>query len=584
LALPALFALGCSGDIGAGGNAPEPTTVETTPTPEPSETFDEPEPEPEQKPLLQAQVEDILLRTCGECHGQNGRREAGMNYIEDLDALATNGKIVPGDADASLLVKRLRNGSMPPVGNKPPTPDEIEQIAQFINGWAGPDAAPPEVCEGQFITFDEIYKLISTDLLNQESDDRENFRYIGVTNRFNAGVCNGALDKDRWAMSKLLNSLSTENNIVAPVPVDERELIYRIDLRDYGWNRDVDVGGQGFEDGWEAIIANSPYAVPFEGNDVDGVTLLSGTAVPFMFADALTAAASIGDLYYGLVDMPDNLDELLDFLRIDVQRDFDTGRVARAGTSDSGVSRADRLIERHDIGNGGIYYQAFDFEQGSGQDIFLNPIDFQADGTESIFSLPNGLHAYVIFDGAGNREESSDLLFDSFEDSNFDVTSAASCMTCHSRGLLQVRDQVREFVEGDLLDYDREEVETVREAYPAPEDMDEIIGNDRLGYQDALEDAGVPTDIADPVSDVFWRFQEPVKYADIAGTLGVTPEFLQKNAVRLDVRMRTVSPDRDNGLRRRNFDDLYLQSLCILQIGSRNAPLTDLCETVVEDR
>jgi hypothetical protein len=376
--------------------------------------------------------------------------------------------------------------------------------------------------------------------------------------------------------------LSTENNIVAPVPVDERELIYRIDIRDYGWNRDVDVGGQAFEDGWEAIIANSPYAVPFEGNDVDAVTLLTGTAVPFLFADALTAAASIGDLYYGLVDMPDNLNDLLDDLRIDVQRDFDTGRAVRAGTGDSGVSREERLIERHEIGGGGVYYQAFDFEDGNGQQIFLDPIDFQPDGTESIFSLPNGLHAYVIFDAAGNREESSDLLFDSFADSNFDVTSAASCMTCHSRGLLQVRDQVRQFVESDLLNYEREEIELVREAYPSNEDMDEIIVNDRLGYQVALEEAEVPTEIADPVSDVFWRFQEPVKFAEIAGYLGVTPDFLNSNSVRLDVRMRTVSPTRDNGLRRVNFDDLYLESLCILQVGSRNEPSIDLCQSVVD--
>jgi hypothetical protein len=470
---------------------------------------------------------------------------------------------------------------MPPQGNKPPTDDEIEQIAQFINGWEGPDAAPAEVCEGQFIDFDEIYEIVSTDLFTQSSDDRENFRYIGVTNRYNAGVCNADLNVDRWAMSKLLNSLSTENRIVVPVPIDERELVYRIDIRDYGWNRDVDVGGQGFEDGWEAIIANSPYAVPFEGDDVDTVALLTGTSVPFLFADALTAAASIGDLYYGLVDMPDNLQDLLDDLRIDVQGDFDTGEVVRAGTGDSGVSREDRLVERHESGDG-AYWQAFDFESGNGDDIFINPIDFQADGTESIFSLPNGLHAYVIFDAAGNREESSDLLFDSFADNNFDVTSAASCMTCHSRGFLQVRDQVRERVESNLLDYEREEIEIVREAYPSNEDMDEIIGNDRLGYQAALEEAEVPTEIADPVSDVFWRFQEPVKFAEIAGYLGVTPEFLNSNAVRLDVRMRTVSPTRGNGLRRVTFDDLYLESLCILQVGSRNEPLSDLCQNVVD--
>src|SRR5688572_18787275 len=84
--LGAVYALGCSGNIDSSPVEPEPDVSVPTPTPTqeepaPDPIIDEEPEEPPAKALLQAQIEDILNRTCGECHGANGRREAGMNYI-----------------------------------------------------------------------------------------------------------------------------------------------------------------------------------------------------------------------------------------------------------------------------------------------------------------------------------------------------------------------------------------------------------------------------------------------------------------------------------------------------------------------
>lgn len=575
--LGAVYALGCSGNIDSEPPRPEPDVDVPTPPPTQSQptpiATDDPEPEPPAKPLLQAQIEDILNRTCGECHGANGRREAGMNYIEDLDQLAQNGKIVPGDVDASPIMQRLVGGTMPPEGSgfEPPNADEIAQIGQFIAQWDGPGAAgAPRVCDNQSITFDEIYGALLGDILLQDSDDRPFVRYVGITNRYNAGVCDDDLEVERWSLSKLVNSLSTESRVTEPEVVEgTRDLVYRLDIRRYGWNRNIN----GENDGWEAILAESPYAVPFVGDEADVLVDQTETAVPFLYADALANVASVGELYYGLVDVPGDIGQLQANLRVDAVDNIDRGLVARAGTQNSGVSREDRLIERQEAGvGGGVLWQAFEFDNGA--ELFNEPLDFQAIGSEAIFSLPNGLHGYAIFDENGQTIEESDILFDTLQD-NFPVTSAVSCMTCHSRGFLQVRDQVRGFVNENRLEFNSDEVELVNEVYPGVDAMDDLIASDRRIYQQALQETGVPIEVADPVSNVFFRFEQNVRIADVAGDLGVSPEFLDDNLNRLDVTLRVLRSNLP--LRRRNFENVFAESLCVLNVASSNRPDEAFC-------
>jgi hypothetical protein len=376
---------------------------------------------------------------------------------------------------------------------------------------------------------------------------------------------------ERWALSKLVNSLSTESRITEPEVVEgTRDLVYRIDLRRYGRNRGIN----GENDGWEAILAESPYAVPFVGDEADVLVDQMNTAVPYMYADALANVAAVGELYYALVDVPGDIGQLQANLRVDAQDNVDRGLVARAGTQNSGVSREDRLVERQEsgIGGGGVLWQAFEFD--SGAELFNEPLDFQAVGSEAIFSLPNGLHGYAIFDENGQTIEESDILFDTLQD-NFPVTSAVSCMTCHSRGFLQVRDEVRGFVNANRLDFNSDEVDLVNDVYPGIDAMDDLISADRRIYQEALQAAGVPIEVADPVSNVFFRFEENVRIADVAGDLGVSPEFLDNELNRLDVTLRVLRSNLP--LRRRNFENVYAESLCVLNVASSNRPDEQFC-------
>src|SRR5207245_9454141 len=93
-----------------------------------------------QPTLTQHDVIPILLRRCTVCHGAR-QREDGLD-LRTKAAMLRGGKsgpaMVPGKPEASLLLRRIRAGEMPPlrriveVSIKPIEPAETELLAQWI--------------------------------------------------------------------------------------------------------------------------------------------------------------------------------------------------------------------------------------------------------------------------------------------------------------------------------------------------------------------------------------------------------------------------------------------------------------------
>jgi mono/diheme cytochrome c family protein len=538
--------------------------------------------------IARAAAENILRANCGQCHGPALTPEqarAGMNYIDDIDELVTQGKIVPLDSDASLIVRRMRNGEMPPANSTGPRPSDqdIQTVANFIdnpNFWDAP--AAPADCIGQEITYDEIYDLIQGDLLRQDADDRPFTRYLSLTNRYNAGVCVDAMDQDRWSMNKMVNMLSINAQIEEPVAINSDQTIYRLDIRDYDWDRAVEVDGENFDDLWEAFIAIDPYAVPFVGDEADVVRLESETDLTILNVDQLLDTAIIGNLYYAAidVDVDQTLDEfVLDQLGIDEEDNLDQDELIRAGTTASILSRQDTLVQRQDIEvRFGAFWERFDFDANEdNESIFEDVFDFQEGGSQAIFSLPNGLLGYIIADEDRNIVEESDILFDTLQN-DFVVRTAVSCSGCHAQGFLPVVDQVRDFVERNRRDFDADDYEAVQEVYPSAAEFSAQVEDDSEVYRGALSRAGVPTDVSDPVSDVFLRFDRDVTLEVAAGDLGVRPDDLERELNILDPALGVLESftiDRDD------FTELYTASLCVMQSFSQNQPDLDLCDDAI---
>ena len=571
---------GCStaGNSNAVSNKPTPATSSANPA------------SSDPAALAKAAAENVLAANCGQCHGPAltpQQAQAGMNYINDIDKLVQNGKVVPLDSANSLIIERMKRGEMPPVSSGLPavTDADINTVAQYIDNprfW--PDAAPTSDCQNkdQLVDFDQLFQTINTDLSRADGKDRPFYRYISLSNRYGAGICADALDKDREAMTKMLNMLSVRAVVGTATPIDSDQLVYRVDLRDFDWDRPVTVAGQNFADVWEAIAANNPYAVEFVGDDADDAKQDAQTAFPFMMSDQMMDVAIIGNLYYGILDIDIN-QKLGDFIKnnlgIDVQQDILDDQAIRAGTTKSRISRQDRLVERHDIQvRNGAFWQSFDFEaNAANQSIFQDPFGFVAGGSEAIFTLPNGMLAYIIADGNDAIVQDSDILLDTSQN-NFRAITSVSCSNCHATGLIPVVDEVGPVALANARDIglNRDEVEELQAIYVSPDAFARQTQEDSSSfYQRALQQADLPTQGADPVSGTWLRFDQDIRIEDAAGDLGLTPDQLLDNVDLLDP---VLSVLKKGTLDRDDFTALYVNSLCLLSTPLNNQPVQAVCD------
>jgi len=542
--------------------------------------------------LAKAAAENVLLEACGGCHGTNlsvtEAKGGGFNFINDIDQLVEKGYIKPLNADGSRIIERMRLGQMPPQGAGTVTDAEIDQVASYIDNPNYWDLPAQDDCSksGQVFGFDDLYAAVADDIAGEDADDQVNFRYIALTNRFTAGVCaDTALDIDRQGLIKMVNSLSDQTSVEVPFEVNKERTIYRIDLRDYGWDRPISVDGTAFTDVWEAIANLNPYAVQFTGDDADRAIEDAGTNFPVMLADSMLDTATIGNLYYAIigVDVNQTIDQfILDTLQIDVVADLEDSDLVRAGTTKSRISRQDRVVERHEINaRPGAFWQSFDFADDQNESIFEDPFAFNEGGREAIFTLNNGLLGFLIADDQGLLVEDSDILFDTNQN-NFRAVTSVSCSGCHSTGFIPVVDEVRKLSLDNriALQFNNDEVEELEDVYPEPAAFAAIVADDSSSfYQRALDQLKLPIKGGDPISSVFLRFDRDIQLKDAAGDLGVTPDVLLRNLRDLNPVLTVL----DGGVQDRDdFTKFYVDSLCILSGSNENTPLADVCAAAAD--
>ena len=187
--------------------------------------------------------------------------------------------------------------------------------------------------------------------------------------------------------------------------------------------------------------------------------------------------ASRPPLYHELLQLPETERELEKQLHIDVSENIRQERVARAGFNGSGVSQNNRLIERHPSPYGS-YWRSYDFADSMGRrNLFAFPLGpgfegkgFLPDGGEIIFSLPNGLNAFVLINEKCNRLDKapSSVVSDPRRPDRA-VENGISCMSCHARGFIVKKDQIRPHVEKNPGSFSPQEQDTINALYP-PED------------------------------------------------------------------------------------------------------------------
>ncbi|MFL5244917.1 MAG: c-type cytochrome domain-containing protein [Gemmataceae bacterium] len=484
---------------------------------------------------LASRANKVLETHCYRCHGKDGSLEGGMSYILDRDKLIARKKIISHDAASSALYKRVAGGKMPPPEEAlRPTKDEIRALREWIDAGAPrfvPAVERPVVNEGA------AYAAILADLENVERRSRRFTRYFSVVHFYNEGLSDDELQTYRSAVSKLLNSLSWRPRITAPKPIDQAQTIYRIDLRDYMWDANI----------WNRLLAEYPYGIAADSAVARACSVATGTRLPVLRADWFIASASRPPLYYDVLQIPTSANELERQLRIDVGVDIQQERVARAGFNGSGVSRNNRLIERHDSVHG-AYWRTYDFDEvkqnltdrdnllPDRRNLFAYPLGpgtgdntFQHAGGEIIFNLPNGLQAYMLVNAVNDRvNKAPTAIVSDPRRPDRAVEPGISCMSCHLPGIIQKADQIRDHVAKNPKQFSKAAAELIGALYPPEKKMKGLMDEDAERYQKALEKTGVRLGKFEPISTLTLRYEADVDLATAAAELGVKPDDLLK--------------------------------------------------------
>ncbi len=492
----------------------------------------------EAKPAeLPQKAEAILKANCHRCHGQEGAVEGGLNYILDRDKLVSRKKVLPGHAEQSPLFKRIAAGKMPPPGEHPrPSAADVLVLKQWIDAGA---ASTRPASKRPLVTEADVQELILADLDRRDRRARRFTRYFSLAPLANAGAGDDELATYRRALGKLLNGLSWHPRITLPTALDASGLLLRIDLRDYQWDANL----------WNRLLADYPYGVVLDSAAARAVLVSTATRMPCVRADWFVANASRAPLYYDLLQLPTNAAELERQLRVDVAQDVLQERTARAGFNGSGISKNNRILERHDAQTG-VYWRTYDFDAvpqnllerdtllPDRRNIFAYPLGpgfgdagFQHAAGEIIFSLPNGLHGYMLVNANNVRQEKGPTTIVSDpKRPDRAVEAGISCMACHARGINFKDDQIRAHAAKNRKAFSRRDADAIRALYIPVEKMRSLMEEDAERFRKAVEKTGNRVEGAEVVMSMTLRYEADVDLPSLAAELGLKPESLAERA------------------------------------------------------
>ena len=479
---------------------------------------------------LAQQVSAIFERNCLNCHGEHGAFTEEI--IIEHTALIETGAVVPGKPIESELYKRLLVNDpvkRMPLGQPQLPPAAILTIGNWIQAGAS-DWEGTSATDGSFITPKKMLDTIEKHVNSLSPFDRSFARYFTMTHLYNAGETIEALHAYQRALSKLVNSLSWGRTIKVPQPIDPKETIFYIDLRDYEW----EIG----TNRWRLIETEYPYKIEFNAptqtslrEQLTNLREAMDCEVPFIHVDWFLATASLPPLYHDILGFPETDRELEERLEVNVienLRNAPGKRVWRAGFSDSGVSNNNRVVERH-LSRYGAYWKSYDFAGSvDTQNIFTHPLSFTHDGGEIVFNLPNGLQAYYLADAGGRRLDAAPInIVSNPAASDPTVRNGLSCIGCHTEGMKTFEDQVRGVVEKNPNPpFDKARA---LQLYTEQTAMAVLVAEDTDRYKQALEATGGVFGGIEPVLRFHEAFQRPLDVAHAAAAVGLETEtFLQE--------------------------------------------------------
>jgi serine/threonine-protein kinase len=507
-------------------------------------------------PALAVQARGFLKTYCYDCHG--GANDVGEELnVLDLDVLvrvpeekAKQPYVVPGKPGESLVWEYAGVGPkyrMPKKNAPQPTPEE----RQVLERWIAAGAEFPRAVERHAVAGKAVAAAIHDHLTHLSPADRPFQRYITLDHLNNdPTVADDTLRLHRAAVAKLVNSLSWQTEIVLPAAIDgPAAVVLNVDLRKLGWE----------PDDWEAIARLYPYGVRHPDDrpwhDLESeVATLAGSRLAALRADWFVATVARHPLYDQLLRLPRSLRELEAKLNVHFEANFDRDVLRRGGLISSGVSRHNRLVERHPTPYG-AYWRSYDFASSAGRaNLLLFPLGprftgnrfddqaFEQAGGEVIFHLPNGLQGYMLASARDDRLDTPApvaIVRDHEETSGTpEVVNGLSCLACHKDGMKPFQDETRAFpaVFGDAKD-------KMERLYAPADEMNRLLARDAERFLAALDRAIGPfvragdepgknvRDLVEPIGEVARLYNKDLARDAVAAELGFADIDAVRNAL-----------------------------------------------------
>ena len=552
-----------------------------------------------------AEVKQIFRTRCFECHG-NTRREADINILERSSYVGKDGAVVPGKVDESVLYDYIisddEDSRMPESPLPPLTAGEIAMVRKWIE--AGAPEFPQDVKQPQEAGTDSALinvigaEYVLTKILEHieatPRDDRRFLRFFSCNHLLTAGATSQELKENRQALAKAINHLSWQPDIVQPTVVDQDTgTIFVVDIRKLGWQetpfskikgndkspaRDVNL--------YDQVLLEYPYGLAFENSEIFDrlweVYLKPARLIrpiPYVRVDWFISVATQSPLYEDLLQLPHQLDDLEHQLGVDSNQNLQNHVAKRAGMTLSGVSRNNRIVERHPS-RFGAYWKSFDFQTSKGlQNMFTDPLNFDFAGGEMIWNLPNGLQAYFITDNAGNRilEAPTTIVTDKFSEDKV-VRNGLACMRCHDRGMKRFADNIRPAFES-LPDRSGLNKSDILRLYVAKDEMDALLDKDEQRFQTAMDQALGETIKAEPLIPTSRKFIDaPLTISQASAELGLKYSSSLKAVFRLPqfTQLGLAGLSTGGVIRRDTWEDYFDQVVRQLGVGVPIAPVDGL--------
>lgn len=438
-----------------------------------------------------AEVKPIITAKCVACH-------AGYDAYPTAKAKG-----------ADFVTRVNLPGSSSQRMPKIPSPELPQNEKDLFKKWQLDgflekcDSTPPDK-KAAFINFDNIETAILDELNKLSEEDRLNSRFLVLSHKVDQGSLPPDMEIFFSSVSKTVNSLNDlGKRLTKPLRIGPEASVVRIDLEDYELQRKD----------WDKIIANDPLKIESFTNKGKVIKFLTQNVRPWMhFDNFIDVTQRNSALYYDLLGVPPTFEGLVKKLGVNYAADFLNFKAMLIGTNHSPISlQKNRLISRHDsldgyfwftydpIALGGVKQRnLFEFpllkETGSKQ-VF----DFAAG--EAIYSLPNGLQAYALFNNKGVRQDAAPLNVVTDVDSPIspEIRNASSCHRCHNGGLIPAVDEIRSHVVKNASQFKVQDVELVKVLYRDAVENTSTFKKDNEGFLKALTDAGIQPGV-DPMN------------------------------------------------------------------------------------